>query len=100
MRRGRQWATAVEAYHLVPINSPPAPYALYQPAQSLCHYAMTFVWTTLKLTGCQQRQLAKTGSVTEVEERVSDSWEFYSWPHYNPRAKLTSLHNLPGYIRR
>jgi hypothetical protein len=55
---GRQWETSVEAYHFVPINSPPAPFGLYRPAQSLCQYAGIFVWTT--------------GSVTEVKESVSD----------------------------
>jgi hypothetical protein len=73
MRHGQQWATAVEAYHFVPINSPPAPSGLCQTARSLCHYARTFVWTTLKITGYQRQQAKKTGSVTEVEECVHDS---------------------------
>ena len=78
MGHGQQWTTEIEASHVVPINAPPAPSGLCQPARSLCHYARTFVWTTLTITGSQQRQQAKKGSVTEVEERVDDPRGFYS----------------------
>ena len=70
MRHEKQWATAVEAYHFVPINSPPAPSGLCQPARSLCHYERRFVWTTLKNTGSQQRQQTKTGSVIEDASKI------------------------------
>jgi hypothetical protein len=65
MMHGRQWATAFEAYHFVPINSPSAPSGWCQPARSLCHYSMRFVWTTLKNSGSQQRQQAKRWGVIE-----------------------------------
>jgi len=82
IRHGQQWETAIEAHHVVPINTPPSPSGLCQPARSPCHYAKTFEWITIKITGSQQRQHAKTGSVTEVEERVNDPLGFYSGLHY------------------